>query len=163
MQINALARNSLINVDGVIESTFSQARYYMELCSDAYHKWWRFDHEALPADLISSTIPGPPLLSATTVTAGPPAVVLSVEGLLQLQIACVAQHQCGDAGGDQTGHGAPGSGKRGESEHTTLKKAFKQNGNRKLEIVFEAKDQKTFKPVGRYGANFSIYVGHQKT
>ncbi|GKB74261.1 acidic leucine-rich nuclear phosphoprotein 32 family member A [Tanacetum coccineum] len=25
--------------------------------------------------------------------------------------------------------------------------------------VFEAKDQKTFKPVGRYGANFSSYVG----
>nr|GFD03038.1 hypothetical protein [Tanacetum cinerariifolium] len=27
------------------------------------------------------TIAGPPLLSATTVTAGPPAAVLSVEGL----------------------------------------------------------------------------------
>ncbi|GKC01192.1 hypothetical protein Tco_0987328, partial [Tanacetum coccineum] len=31
----------------------------------------------------------PPLLSATTITAGPPAAVLSVEGLLQLQYGIV--------------------------------------------------------------------------
>nr|GEV99477.1 hypothetical protein [Tanacetum cinerariifolium] len=42
--------------------------------------------------------------------------------------------------------GSLGSGKRGESKHKALKKAFKQNGYRKLEIVFEANDQKTFKP-----------------
>nr|GFD08540.1 linoleate 13S-lipoxygenase 2-1, chloroplastic-like [Tanacetum cinerariifolium] len=25
----------------------------MQLCSDAYDQLWRFDHEALPADLVS--------------------------------------------------------------------------------------------------------------
>lgn len=53
MEINALARQALINADGIIESSFSPAKYSMELCSDAYDKLWRFDHEALPADLIS--------------------------------------------------------------------------------------------------------------
>ncbi|GKC61122.1 acidic leucine-rich nuclear phosphoprotein 32 family member A [Tanacetum coccineum] len=52
-----------------------------------------------------------------------------------------------------------GSGKRGESKRKALKKSFKQNGYRKLEIVFVAKDQKTFKLVGQYGANFSSFVG----
>ncbi|GJU35497.1 hypothetical protein Tco_1183851 [Tanacetum coccineum] len=83
-------------------------------------------------------------------------------------MACVApRSHGGDAGGDPLDdrrprllpHQCEGSGKRGESKHKALKKAFKQNGYRKLEIVFEAKDQKTFKPVGQYGANFSSYVG----
>ncbi|KAJ9555699.1 hypothetical protein OSB04_010313 [Centaurea solstitialis] len=51
MQINALARQSLINAGGYIEPTFSLGKYSMQLSSDAY-KQWRFDHEALPADLI---------------------------------------------------------------------------------------------------------------
>ncbi|KAF5819911.1 putative linoleate 13S-lipoxygenase [Helianthus annuus] len=53
MQINSLARLALINAGGVIESTFSPGRYCMQICSDAYDQLWRFDHEALPADLIS--------------------------------------------------------------------------------------------------------------
>ncbi|GJT54399.1 putative linoleate 13S-lipoxygenase [Tanacetum coccineum] len=53
MQINALARKSLINAGGVIESTHFPGKYSMQLCSDAYDQLWRFDHEALPADLIS--------------------------------------------------------------------------------------------------------------
>ncbi|PWA53964.1 lipoxygenase [Artemisia annua] len=53
MQINALARLALINAGGIIESTFSTGRYSMQLCSDAYDQLWRFDHEALPADLVS--------------------------------------------------------------------------------------------------------------
>ncbi|GKA44114.1 hypothetical protein Tco_0736838 [Tanacetum coccineum] len=58
---------------------------------------------------IPNTIAGPPLLSTTTVTAGPPAAVLSVEGLLQLQMACVAQRSHGgDAGGDQPDDRGPG-------------------------------------------------------
>nr|GFB36480.1 hypothetical protein [Tanacetum cinerariifolium] len=69
-------------------------------------------------------------------------------------MACVApRSHDGDAGGDPPDdrqprllpHQCEGSGKRGESKHKALKKAFKQNGYRKLEIVFEAKDQKTFK------------------
>ncbi|GJX65684.1 acidic leucine-rich nuclear phosphoprotein 32 family member A [Tanacetum coccineum] len=83
-------------------------------------------------------------------------------------MACVApRSHGGDAGGDPPDdrrpkmlpHQCEGSGKRRESKHKALKKAFKQNGYRKLEIVFEANDQKTFKPVGQYGANFSSYVG----
>ncbi|KAJ0953122.1 putative linoleate 13S-lipoxygenase [Helianthus annuus] len=53
MQINALARLALINAGGIIESTFAPGKYCMQLCSDAYDQLWRFDHEALPADLIS--------------------------------------------------------------------------------------------------------------
>ncbi|CAH1452673.1 unnamed protein product [Lactuca virosa] len=53
MQINALARLALINAGGIIESTFSPGKYSMQICSDAYDQLWRFDHESLPADLIS--------------------------------------------------------------------------------------------------------------
>ncbi|KAI3822896.1 hypothetical protein L1987_10497 [Smallanthus sonchifolius] len=53
MQINALARLTLVNAMGIIESTFSSEKYCMQISSDAYDKQWRFDHEALPADLIS--------------------------------------------------------------------------------------------------------------
>ncbi|KAJ4834857.1 Lipoxygenase 2, chloroplastic [Turnera subulata] len=53
MEINALARQSLINANGIIESTFAPGKYAIELSSYAYDKVWRFDHEALPADLIA--------------------------------------------------------------------------------------------------------------
>ncbi|KAL6966379.1 linoleate 13S-lipoxygenase [Sarracenia purpurea var. burkii] len=53
MEINALAREALINANGIIESSFSPAKYCIELSSVAYDKQWRFDHEALPANLIS--------------------------------------------------------------------------------------------------------------
>ncbi|KAL6602995.1 hypothetical protein ACP70R_043356 [Stipagrostis hirtigluma subsp. patula] len=52
MEINALARQKLINAGGIIESTFSPGEYCMELSSAAYGSSWRFDMEALPADLI---------------------------------------------------------------------------------------------------------------
>ncbi|KAF3962479.1 hypothetical protein CMV_013011 [Castanea mollissima] len=52
MEINALARESLINAGGIIESAFSPAKYSIELSSAAYNQLWRFDMEALPADLI---------------------------------------------------------------------------------------------------------------
>ncbi|KAF2323575.1 hypothetical protein GH714_036188 [Hevea brasiliensis] len=51
LEINALARQSLINADGVIESCFTPGRYCMEISAAAY-KNWRFDMEGLPADLI---------------------------------------------------------------------------------------------------------------
>ncbi|KMT10554.1 hypothetical protein BVRB_5g116770 [Beta vulgaris subsp. vulgaris] len=53
MEINALARQALINADGIIEKTFTTSKYSLELCSTIYGSEWRFDHEALPADLIS--------------------------------------------------------------------------------------------------------------
>ena len=52
LQINALAREALINGGGIIESDFSSGRYSTEIVSAAYKDWWRFDMEALPADLI---------------------------------------------------------------------------------------------------------------
>ncbi|KAM2694619.1 hypothetical protein EV1_039217 [Malus domestica] len=52
MKINALARERLINADGIIESSFSPGKYSTEFSSVAYDQLWRFDMEALPADLI---------------------------------------------------------------------------------------------------------------
>ncbi|KAK9170127.1 hypothetical protein Syun_002267 [Stephania yunnanensis] len=52
MEINALARELLINAGGIIESSFSPGKYSIELSSVAYDQEWRFDMEALPADLI---------------------------------------------------------------------------------------------------------------
>ncbi|KAK9068665.1 hypothetical protein SSX86_012780 [Deinandra increscens subsp. villosa] len=53
MEINALARESLINSGGVIETGFSPGKYSIEMSSVVYGQVWRFDHEALPADLIA--------------------------------------------------------------------------------------------------------------
>ncbi|KAF9597212.1 hypothetical protein IFM89_016353 [Coptis chinensis] len=52
MEINGLAREALINADGLIESCFTPGKYSMEISSAAYDQLWRFDMEALPADLI---------------------------------------------------------------------------------------------------------------
>ncbi|KAL2555030.1 Lipoxygenase 3 [Forsythia ovata] len=52
LEINALARQSLISADGVIESCFTPGRYCMEISAAAYKNFWRFDLEGLPADLI---------------------------------------------------------------------------------------------------------------
>lgn len=52
LEINALARQSLINADGVIESCFTPGRYAMEISSAAYKTNWRFDQDSLPQDLI---------------------------------------------------------------------------------------------------------------
>ncbi|PKI74263.1 hypothetical protein CRG98_005320 [Punica granatum] len=52
LEINALARQNLINADGVIEACFTPGRYCMEISAAAYKNFWRFDQESLPADLI---------------------------------------------------------------------------------------------------------------
>ncbi|XP_042403820.1 probable lipoxygenase 8, chloroplastic [Zingiber officinale] len=52
MEINALARQALINAGGIIEIAFSPLKYSIEISSVAYDQSWRFDMEALPADLI---------------------------------------------------------------------------------------------------------------
>ncbi|KAL4367478.1 hypothetical protein GQ457_05G026220 [Hibiscus cannabinus] len=59
LEINALARQSLINADGVIESCFTPGRYCMEMSAVAYRSHWRFDKEGLPADLIRRGIAVP--------------------------------------------------------------------------------------------------------
>ncbi|KAJ6327415.1 hypothetical protein OIU78_014318 [Salix suchowensis] len=52
LEINALARQNLINGDGVIESCFTPGQYSMEISAAAYKNFWRFDKESLHADLI---------------------------------------------------------------------------------------------------------------
>ncbi|CAO2044923.1 unnamed protein product [Urochloa humidicola] len=52
MEINALARESLINADGIIEASFWPGKYAIELSSVAYGATWQFDTEALPNDLV---------------------------------------------------------------------------------------------------------------
>ncbi|KAI4329075.1 hypothetical protein L6164_021377 [Bauhinia variegata] len=52
LEINTMARQSLINGDGIIESSFTPGRYVLEISSAAYKHFWRFDQEGLPADLI---------------------------------------------------------------------------------------------------------------
>ncbi|GJU30002.1 linoleate 13S-lipoxygenase 3-1, chloroplastic [Tanacetum coccineum] len=58
LEINAIARQNLLNADGVIEQGFTPGRY----CAAAY-KHWRFDLEGLPVDLIrrGMAVPGPTL------------------------------------------------------------------------------------------------------
>ncbi|CAN1325703.1 Linoleate 9S-lipoxygenase 6 (Fragment) [Linum perenne] len=51
MHINALARNFLINSGGILENTLFTGEISMELSSELY-KQWRFDEQALPADLL---------------------------------------------------------------------------------------------------------------
>ncbi|KAK8967429.1 putative lipoxygenase 5 [Platanthera guangdongensis] len=52
MEINAIARQFLINAGGVIESSFTPGPISMEISSAFYAEHWRFDREGLPADLI---------------------------------------------------------------------------------------------------------------
>ncbi|KAL6867225.1 hypothetical protein ACP4OV_015249 [Aristida adscensionis] len=52
LEINALARQSLISADGVIESCFTPGPVSGEISAAYYRNHWRFDLEGLPADLI---------------------------------------------------------------------------------------------------------------
>lgn len=52
MEINAAARQNLINAGGVIESNFTPGPYALEMSAAVYGLKWRFDMEGLPADLI---------------------------------------------------------------------------------------------------------------
>ncbi|KAH7293757.1 hypothetical protein KP509_28G041100 [Ceratopteris richardii] len=51
-EINASARQLLVNADGVIENCFTPGPVSLEISSAAYSSLWRFDQESLPNDLI---------------------------------------------------------------------------------------------------------------
>ncbi|XP_022150808.1 probable linoleate 9S-lipoxygenase 5 [Momordica charantia] len=55
MNINAFARQTLVNADGILEATHFQSKYSMELTSYIY-KDWVFTDQALPNDLIKRGI-----------------------------------------------------------------------------------------------------------
>ncbi|CAK9181814.1 unnamed protein product [Ilex paraguariensis] len=61
LEINAMAREYLINAGGVIESSFTPGKYCMEISCAAYRDWWRFDMEGLPADLMRRGVALPDL------------------------------------------------------------------------------------------------------
>ncbi|MCO5575282.1 hypothetical protein L7F22_029082 [Adiantum nelumboides] len=52
LEINASARQMLINADGVIENCFTPGPFSLEISAAAYKSIWRFDQESLPADLL---------------------------------------------------------------------------------------------------------------
>ncbi|OWM74248.1 hypothetical protein CDL15_Pgr008562 [Punica granatum] len=58
MNINALARQILINAGGVLENTVFPAKYSMEMSSVIY-KSWVFPEHALPADLLKRGVAVP--------------------------------------------------------------------------------------------------------
>eukprot|EP00250_Pteridium_aquilinum_P000048 c10063_g1_i1 orf=185-2881(-) len=51
MNINAMARTSLINAGGIIEKGFTPGKYSLEI-SSIFYKDWRFDEQSLPKDLL---------------------------------------------------------------------------------------------------------------
>ncbi|CAJ1956992.1 unnamed protein product [Sphenostylis stenocarpa] len=64
MEINALAREALINADGTIESSCAPGKYSIEISSAAYDLEWRFDMQLWVTDYVNHYYPEPSLVKS---------------------------------------------------------------------------------------------------
>ncbi|GJR73931.1 hypothetical protein Tco_0086296 [Tanacetum coccineum] len=85
----------------------------------------------------------------------------------EMAISVAPSYHGGDAGGDPPErpngllpHQCAGSGQRGPTTLQALKTAYKKNNNKRLEVEFDYKDQKTFRPVGGYSSNLISLIGN---
>ena len=88
MRINCAARTSLVKAGGIVESSFSPGSYSMELSSVVYSSW-RFDEQALPADLLRRCA------AVCSLGIGHPSLKSVRQSQLELMLDVLLKHQSG--------------------------------------------------------------------
>ncbi|GJT13809.1 hypothetical protein Tco_0860851 [Tanacetum coccineum] len=84
-----------------------------------------------------------------------------------MALSVAPSYHGGDAGDDPPErpnrllpHQCEGSGQRGPTTLQALKTAYKKNNNKRLDVGFDYKDQKTFRPVGGFSSNLVSLIGN---